>query len=225
MVGRVRVTDQSVTATDLSLRMTKPLRLLLLPAAVAFAALGGAAHALAGGSSETYSYAGMRASSNAYGISARIAQLDASDLLTGHVTGWVGVGGRGQGPHGSNEWLRVGSVAFPGVTGSDIYYEVALPGSYPAYHEVSTGVAVGTYTKVTVLAMHDRPNWWRVWVNHKPVSAPIRLPGSRDGLLPTVRSECWDAGTGGICNDFPSSFRDVSIARAPGGNWEQLRDG
>jgi len=205
--------------------MTKPLRLLLVSAAVACVALGGAAHALAGGNSEGYSYAGMRVPSNAYGISARIARLNALDILNGHVAGWVGVGGRSQGPHGSSESLRVGSLAFPGITGSDIYYEVALPGTYPSLHEVSTGVAVGTYSKLTVLEMHNRPNWWRVWVNRNPVSPPIRLPGSHDGLMPTTKSECWDGGTGGMCNDFPYSFRDVSIAHAPGGDWQQLTDG
>jgi hypothetical protein len=193
--------------------MTKPLRLVLISAVVACSALGRAAHA----------HAGMRAPSNAYGISARIAQLATVDILTGHVAGWVGVGGRGQGPHGSNEWLRVGSAAFPSITGSSIYYEVALPGRYPIYHEISTGVAVGTYTKVTVLEMHNRPNWWRVWVNHRPVSKPIRLPKSRDGLMPAAKSECWDGGIGGACNDSAYSFRDVSIARAPGGDWHQAR--
>jgi hypothetical protein len=88
-----------------------------------------------------HSYAGLRAPSNAYGISARVAQLSAPDISNGHVASWVG--GRGQAPHGSNEWLRVGSAAFPGTTGSDIYYEVARPGTYPSYHVFSTGVAVG----------------------------------------------------------------------------------
>ena len=142
--------------------MTKSLRLLSLTAAVAAVALGGAARALACGDSEGYSHARIGASSNAYGISARIAQISAFDILNGHFAGWVGVGGTGKGPQGSNEWLRVGSAGLPGITGSYIYYEVALPGTYPTYHEVSTGVAVGTYTKVTVLEMHNRPNWWRV---------------------------------------------------------------
>jgi hypothetical protein len=202
--------------------MTKPLRLLLISAAVAGAALGSAAHALAGGNSEGYSYGGVRGSSNVYGVSARVAQLSAFDFLSGHVAGWVGVGGHG--PHGSNEWLRVGLSAFPGNTGSDVYYEVQIPGRYPTYHEVSTGVAVGTYTEVTVVEMHNRPNWWRVWVNHKPVSPPIRLPGSHEGLTATAKSECWDGGTGGMCNDS-YSFRNLSIARAPGGDWQQLTDG
>ena len=72
-------------------------------------------------------------------------------------------------------------------------------GQFPSYHEVSSGVAVGTYTKVTVLEMHNRLNMWRVWVNHKPVSPPIRLPESHDGLMPVATSESWDGGTGGIC--------------------------
>jgi hypothetical protein len=204
--------------------MTKRLRLLFLTAAVVAVALGGAAGALARSNSEGYSYAGIRAPSNAYGISAQIAQISALGILSGHSAGWVGVGGPGQGPHGSNEWLRVGYAAFPGTTGSDVYYEVALPGTYPSYHQVSTDLAVGTYTKVTVLEMRNRPNLWRVWVNHKPVSAPIRLPKSHDGLMPTVTYENWDGGTGGMRNGSFYSFRHVSIARAPGGDWQQLTD-
>jgi hypothetical protein len=205
--------------------MTKSLRLLFLTAAFAAVALGaGAARALACGNSEGYSYARIGASSNAFGISAQIAQISAFGILNGHVAGWVGVGGPDQGSRGSNEWLRVGSAALPGVAGSDIYYEVALPGQYPSYHEVSTGVAVGTYTKVTVLEMRNRPNRWLVWVNHKPVSAPIRLPESHDGLIATATSESWDGGTGGMCNAFSYSFRHVSIAGAPGGDWQQLTD-
>ena len=204
-------------------RMTQLLRLLFLTAAVAAVALGGAARALASGNIEGRSCVVIGVPSNAYGISAQITQLSPFDALNGHSAGWVGVGGPGQGPHGSNEWLRVGSVGFPGITGSDIYYEVALPGHYPSYHQVSTGVAVGAYTKVTVLEMHNRPNLWRVWVNHKPVSAPIRLPESHDGLMATVTSETWDGGTGGrMCNGSLYSFRHVSIARAPGGDWQQL---
>jgi hypothetical protein len=171
---------------------------------------------LACGDSSGYSYARIGGSSNAFGISAQIAQTSPFDIFSGHVSGWVGVGGTG-----SHEWLRVGSAAFPSITGSDIYYEVALPGRPPAYHSVSSGVAVGTFTKVTVLEVLNRPNLWRVWVNHTPVSDPIRLPDSRDGLTATATSESWNGGTG-ACNDFSYGFRHVSIARAPGGGWQQL---
>jgi len=202
--------------------MTKPLRLLLFSAAVGCAALGGAAHALGGAKSNGSSYLTIGASSNAYGISARIAQLDAPHILNGSVAGWVRVGGR-EGPLALKEWLQVGSAAFPvpGVTG-EIYYEVALPRQYPTYHEVLTGVPLGTYTKVTVLEMRNRPNHWRVWVNHKPVSPPILLPESHVGLMATAKSTCFDGGTDGQCSDFPYSFRDVKIARAPGGGWQHL---
>jgi hypothetical protein len=205
--------------------MTMPPRLLLVSAAVVCVALGAAAHALAGGSSEGYSFAGRAAPSKAYGVSARIAQIGAIDIPSGHVGAWVGVGGPGQGPGGTNEWLRAGYSGFPGVTGSDIYYEVAKPGRFPAYHQVAAALTVGTVSRVTVLAMRSHPGWWRVWVNRKPVSAAIHLPGTRNGSMPTARSECWDGGTGGMCNDFAYSFLDVSIARARGGDWQQLVDG
>ena len=80
-------------------------------------------------------------------------------------------------------------------------------------------------TKVTVLEMHDRPNWWRVWVNHKPVSPPIHLPESHDRWSPIATAESWDGGTGGTCNTFLYRFRHVSIAHAPGGGWHQLTGG
>ena len=46
------------------------------------------------------------------------------------------------------------------------------------------------------------PNYWRMWANHQPVSAPIYLPESRDGMKPIAESVSWDGGTGGACNDF-----------------------
>jgi len=205
--------------------MTKTLRLLLVSAAVVTLALGGAARALACGNNSGYSYAGIGAPARGYGISALISPLDAFDVINGHVAGWVGVGGPGQGPNGSNEWIQVGYAGFPSITGSDIYYEVAQPGRFPTYHQVSDGLAVGTATKVTVLEIHGRADWWRVWVNHKPASPPIRLPGSHGRWTPIATAESWDGGTGGTCNTFLYRFRHVSIAHAPGGGWHQLTDG
>jgi hypothetical protein len=210
------------------LAMTKTLRLLLATATVATVALGGAAGAFACGNSSGYSYAGVGAPENGYGISALISPLDtlnAFDVFNGHVAGWVGVGGPGEGPNGSDEWLQVGYAGFPGITGSDIYYEVALPGRYPVYHQVAAGVDFGTETKMTVLEMHGRADWWRVWVNHKPVSAPIHLPGSHGRWMPIATAESWDGGNGGACNTFLYRFRRVSIAHAPGGGWHQLTGG
>jgi hypothetical protein len=206
--------------------MIKTLRLLLLSAVFAVAALGtGVASALGCGNTNGYSYAGFGAPTHAYGVSAIITPLDAFNILDGHVAGWVGVGGPGEGPNGTNEWIQVGYSGFPSITGSDIYYEVALPGRFPTYHQVSAGLDFGTATKVTVLEMHNRPDWWRVWVNHKPVSQPIRLPESHGRWSPIATAESWDGGTGGACNTFLYQFRHVSIAHAPGGGWHQLTTG
>jgi len=205
--------------------MTKTLRLLLLTAAVAIAAFGGAARALACGNSTGYSYAGLASPNNAYGISAVISPLDAFDILNGHVAGWVGVGGPGQGPGGSDEWLQIGLSGFPGITGSDIYYEVALPGRFPTYHQVTSDLPLGTVAKVTVLEIHNRPDWWRVWLNHRPVSPAIHLPASHNRWSPIATAESWDGGTGGTCNTFLYRFRRVSIAHQTGGGWHPLTNG
>ena len=87
--------------------MPRILRLFLLTAAVATVSLGGAARALACGSGG-YSYAGLGAPNRAFGISAIVTPLNTFDVLSGHVAGWVGVGGPGEGPGGSDEWLQIG---------------------------------------------------------------------------------------------------------------------
>ena len=182
--------------------------------------------ALACGNNNGYSYAGIGAPTHAYGVSALISPLDAFDVLNGHVAGWVGVGGPGEGPNGSNEWIQVGYAGFPSITGSDIYYEVAQPGRFPTYHQVSAGLGIGTLTKVTVLEMHGRANWWRVWVNHKPrlgadlpAREPRRLEPDRDGRELGRRD-------GRHVQHLPLSLppRHRSPMR-PGGDWHQLTGG
>jgi hypothetical protein len=205
--------------------MPKTLRLLIVTAAVAAAALGGAARALACGNNNGYSYAGLSSPAPASGISALITPLSAFDVLNGHVAGWVGVGGPGEGPNGTNEWLQIGLSGFPGVDGSDVYYEVAQPNRFPTYHQVDANVPAGQAVKVTVLEMYNRPDWWRVWLNHRPASPPIRLPSSHGRWSPIATAESWDGGTGGACNTFLYRFRHVQVAHAMGGGWHSLRDG
>jgi hypothetical protein len=205
--------------------MLKTLRLLLVTLAVAAVAAGGAATAFACGNSGGYSYAGVAAPTSAHGISAVITPLNTFDVLNGHVAGWVGVGGPGEGPGGTNEWLQIGMSGFPGLFGNDIYYEVAQPGRYPTYHQVAANLAFGTVAKVTVLEMQSRPNWWRVWLNHKAVSPPIHLRGSHNQWTPIATAESWDGGTGGTCNTFLYRFRRVSIAHSSGGGWHLLTGG
>jgi hypothetical protein len=115
-------------------------RQLLAAGVAALAALASAACAVACGSGG-YSYAGLSAQNPGYGISAEITSLVDFDILNGHVGAWVGVGGPGEGPGGTDEWLQVGLSGFAQVTGSDAYYEVARPHHYPVYHQLAGGLA------------------------------------------------------------------------------------
>ena len=204
--------------------MAKVLRLLLATGAVAAAASGGAARASACGSNG-YSYAGLAAPQHAFGISAMVSSVADFDLPYGHVAGWVGVGGPGEGPRGTNEWLEIGLSRFPGVVGSEVYYEVAQPGRYPVYHEVASGLPAGKTVEVSVLEMHDRPDWWRVSLNGRLVSRPIRLPASHDRWTPIATAESWAGGRGRACNTFLYHFRRLRLAHAAGGGWHRFSGG
>jgi hypothetical protein len=172
-----------------------------------------------------YTYAGLAAPSRAFGIGATITPLPAFNVMSGHVAGWVGVGGPRQGPGGTDEWLQVGFSGFPQLTGSNIYYELMLPNGQPTYHQVAANLPFGKPARVAVLEMHRRPGHWRVWVNGSPASKPINLPGSHGRWAPIATAESWDGGTGGSCNGFLYRFNRVSIARAPGGGWQKLSGG
>ena len=204
--------------------MARVISILLAAGTAVATALGGAAPASACGSNG-YSYAGLGAPKPAFGISAMVRSVENFDLVQGHVAGWVGVGGPGEGPGGTNEWLQVGLSGFPGVVGSDIYYEVSLPGRYPVYHKVASSLPAGHAIKVTVLAMHDHPERWRVAVNGRAVSPPIRLPHSFGRWTPLATAESWDGGTGGACNSFLYDFRHLEVAHAAGGGWQPLSGG
>src|SRR5439155_674310 len=67
-------------------------RRLIATTVVAAGALFGAPLALACGTGG-YSYAGVASSSHAFGIGATVTPLAGFNVLSGHVAGWVGVGG------------------------------------------------------------------------------------------------------------------------------------
>ncbi len=204
--------------------MRAPARTLLAFAAVVLTALVSASAAYSCGNGG-YTYAGVSASSRAYGIGAIITPLPAFNVRSGHVAGWVGVGGPRQGPGGTDEWLQVGFSGFPELTGNNLYYELMLPNGLPTYHQVASDLPVGKPMRLAVLEMHKRPNFWRVWVNGSAASKPIHMPGSHRRWAPITTAESWDGGTGGGCNGFLYSFHQVSIARAPGGGWSPLAGG
>jgi len=172
-----------------------------------------------------YIYAGVASSSHAFGIGSTVTPLAGFNVLSGHVAGWVGVGGPRLGPNGADEWLQVGFSGFPDVTGNDLYYELALPGKQPTYHQIASNLPMGQAARIAVLEMHMRPNVWRIWVNGAAASQPIYLPGSHGRWSPIATAESWDGGSAGTCNGFLYRFHRVSIARAPGGGWQRLAGG
>jgi hypothetical protein len=170
-----------------------------------------------------YSYAGVASSSSAFGIGATVTPLGSFDVRAGHVAAWVGVGGPRKGPNGTDEWLQTGFSGFPGLPGNDLYYELALPGKQPEYHELARRLAIGRPARIAVLEMHARPNLWRVWLNGKAVSEPMYLPASHGRWAPIATTESWDGGTRGRCNSFLYRFEGISLASAPGGDWHRLK--
>ena len=169
-----------------------------------------------------YAYAGLQSSQAGHGISAVLTSLAAPAVESGHVAGWVGVGGPGQGPGGADEWIQVGLNSLPG-TANKLYYEVMRPGGSPSYAEVATNVANGRPLRVAVLETPVSSGAWRIWVNGRAVSAAIMLPGSHGRLTPMAMGESWDGGHP-ACNRYSYRFENVSIAGASGGSWQAARD-
>jgi hypothetical protein len=141
-----------------------------------------------------------------------------SVVAAGHVAGWVGVGGVGQGPQGTDEWLQAGLSSF-GDDRTRLYYEFALPDEAPRYVELGE-VPLGESHRVAVLEMAAHPASWRVWLDGRPATGPIALPESHDALLPVATAESWSGGSEpGACNSFSYRFQDLLVATAAGGSW------
>ena len=195
----------------------------VLAAALAIAPLFHASPALAKAAcgSSGYAYAGLGASNRAYGVATNLQTVGTPQVLSGHVAGWVGVGGPGSGPNGTNEWIQVGFSAFPGNSLSSLYYEVARPNGAPQYHEIESGLPAGTARKVAVLELAGRRGWWRVFVDDRAVGEAVYLPGSHGAWRPLATTETWGAGSF-VCNRFSYRFGSVAIATRPGGGWQRL---
>jgi hypothetical protein len=201
------------------------LRLLIIAGTTACAALAALssppeASALEPCGKAGYSYAGFRSASAGHGVRATLVALEQPNVSDGHVAAWVGVGGAGQGPNGSDQWLQVGLAAFNG-SGSRLYYEVTTGGAPPRYNEVVSEVPAGQKSRVAVLEMSKRPNWWRVWLNGKAVSRPIHMPGSSGRFRPIATAETWDGGVRG-CNRFSYRFGNLGVASSRGGCWKNF---
>src|SRR3954452_11340800 len=131
---------------------------LLLPLAAAAGLLVAPARAEARAATcgaGSYAYAGVMGTASVAGVAATITSLEAPVVASGHVAGWVGVGGAGIGPNGADDWLQVGLNSVPG-SGNKLYYEVAQPGSPVAYHQLDSTVPAGRQLRLAVLEMAGR---------------------------------------------------------------------
>ena len=200
--------------------MTRPrvLAAILLAALAATASPARASESIHCGDSG-YSYAGLLGSALAYGVAADVRVQSLPRVRSGHVAAWVGVGGYGLGRNGTNAWLQAGLITRAGGA-AVVYYEVTRPGYKPKLTPIRSAVTGRSY-RVAVLEMAQRPGWWRVWVDGRPVTKPISLPGSHGAWEPTATAESWDGGES-VCNEFNYSFDRIAVATRPGGDWRPL---
>jgi hypothetical protein len=203
-------------------RISSILALLSLVVFIVAPAQGSKSSSRACGS-RAFSYAGLQSNEAAHGIRATIAPLSAPDVPDGHVGGWIGVGGVQAGPRGTAEWLQTGYASLAPENTVYIYYEVTVPGKAPAYHEVKSDVKPGEKHDFAVLEVGGRNSWWRVWVDGKPVTKAIHLPGSHTDWYPQAMAENWN-GNAGSCNSYAYRFSNVRLAQQSGGVWQTLKD-
>ena len=203
----------------MSLRFSLTLAVLaaayLLPS-VSSAAAGSATRSVCGYAG--YSYAGFQSPRTAYGVAGRVRALATPAVENGHVAAWVGVGGLGMGPRGTDEWVQAGIATHAG-TGQELYYEYARPGMTEAAYISLGPVAVGEAHDVAVRERATQPGTWRVWLDGRPVSPPIGLPGSHGAWRPIATAETWDGGIRG-CNHYSYAFSKLAIAAQPTGGWQ-----
>jgi hypothetical protein len=215
-------------------RVRARILLAALVGALTVAALAGAStRAVAGraclsGTHGGYAYAGNQASYRGHGVRATITMTRTPSVEAGHVAGWVGVGGPGQGANGEDAWIQGGIASLPGMDPM-IYAEITRAGRTPELIPISDSVTPGRSHTLAVLEVAGRPGWWRVWVDGQAVTKPVHLRGSAR-WAPIATAESWNAGTA-VCNSFGFRFERVSVSYGGGGSWRpfvpahRFRDG
>jgi hypothetical protein len=207
--------------------MSLSLRILAAAGAALAAACAAALPAQAapaGCGATSYSYAGVLSPTATSGVGARLSSSRLPNVASGHVAGWVGVGGAGMGPNSSDEWLQVG-ISATADAGQTLYYEVARPNQAPRYVTLRANIPVGKAFDVAVLESQAHSGSWRVWVNGVAVTSTIFLPGSHAAWRATVTAESWNGDTAGACNGYSFRFGQVRVATTPGGALQPMSGG
>jgi len=159
------------------------------------------------------------------GISGTLTARSAPVVQAGHVAAWVGVGGPNEAPDGTAEWLQVGMNSAHGSTNNHLYYEYVRPGIPVTYVQLAANIPVGQSVRVAVLKTATGRDLWRVWVDGKPVSDPLLLPGSEGRLTPVATAENFDGGAPGVVNTFSYSVAGLRVATRAGGVWRAFVGG
>jgi hypothetical protein len=160
-------------------------------------------------SAQGYTYAGLAQGEAVHGVSATLTAVSAPHVAAGHVAAWVGVGGRGAGPRGSNVWLQAGLAAYRG-SGSRLYYELMLPGGR-RYVELRRGVRPGT--RFTISVLETARGMWQVVVDGRAASPAFELPSA--DLPAIVTAESW-ATAAQECNRYAFGFAGAQYVGADG---------
>jgi hypothetical protein len=170
-----------------------------------------------------YAYAGHQATDRGHGVRATITARRGLNVAAGHVAGWVGLGGPGQGANGEDAWIQVGIASVPGAA-PFVYAEIARGGREPQFTILDEHVEIGSSRDVAVLEISGRPGWWRIWVDGEPRTKPVQLVGSSGLWAPIATAESWNGGRS-ACNRFAFRFERVSVSYAAGGSWRPFVSG
>jgi hypothetical protein len=164
-----------------------------------------------------YTYAGLEGWDGSHGVAATVSVVGVPMVAAGHVAGWIGIGGYGAGPGGSDVWLQAGVSALPGGR-PHVYYEFKSAGADRKYVQVGGVVRSGEPRRLALREIAGRPTWWRVWVDGRAITPALHLSGRR-AWMPTATAESWDGGTGS-CNMYSFRFDRVRVAKVAGGRWQ-----
>src|SRR4029079_9513874 len=137
-----------------------------------------------------YGYAGFQSTGVSSGVRATVAATRAPSVQRGHAAAWIGVGGKSAGPKGETMWLQTGVAALPN-TPLMVYAEITRPHSDPVFIHLLQDVTLGERHRLAVLEMNRRRGVWRVWVDGKPMTDPIVLPGPHRLWTPLAPPGPW----------------------------------
>jgi hypothetical protein len=161
----------------------------------------------------------VQSPTHAFGVSGTLTMSRPSSVGTGHVAAWVGVGGAGMGPGGSDEWVQAG-IAHEAGKADLLYVEYKRPGDANATYTTLGAAVPGVAYTFTVFERALQQNTWRVTLNGKAVSDVIVLPGSHGQFQPVATAENWDGGVAGSCNGYDFAFTNLTVRAQFGGSWQ-----